>query len=172
MLALSSRVGLTVRRLSEVDAPLVQGLLDVSVDYYQLVYGEPARPDEGLNILTELPVGTALSDKSVFGFFKSNQQCVGVLDGVLNFRTEGEWYLGFLLLAPTARGQRRGSQILNATFDWLRSLGVRSVRLGCAEQNVAGRRFWEHHGFRVDKVFPPRMLGARQTVLLEYVRLL
>ena len=172
MLTFPFELGLTVRRLSEVDAPLVQGLLDVSADYYGLVYGEPARADEGLNILTELPPGKTLPDKFVLGFLGADQQLAGVLDGVLNFRTEGEWYLGFLLLAPTTRGHGRGSQILKATFDWLRSLGAHTVRLGCAEQNLAGRRFWERHGFRLEKTFPPRVLGARETVLLEYTRAL
>lgn len=172
MLALASHLGLTVRRLSEADAPRVQGLLNICAEYYGLVYGEPARADEGLNILTELPPGRMASDKTVFGFFGADQQLTGVLDGVLHFRTDGEWYLGFLLLAPTARSQGLGTHLLDATFDWLRSLSVRTVRLGCAEQNLAGRRFWERHGFRVEKTFPPRTLGARETVLLEYTRAL
>jgi ribosomal protein S18 acetylase RimI-like enzyme len=46
------------------------------------------------------------------------------------------------------------------------------MRLAVAEQNTGGLRFWERHGYRVEKRFPPRDLGARQTVLLELVRAL
>lgn len=169
VLVLPPQIPMAARQLMKSDAAMVQVLCDESVDYYQLVYGGPASANEGLEILTELPPGKPSEDKFVFGFFAGNR-FVGVLDLVRDFRSAGEWYLGLLLLTPDARGHHHGSLILDATFHWLRHKAARSIRLACAEQNEQGRRFWERHGFRSEATFPPRQLGSRQTVLMEYVR--
>jgi GNAT superfamily N-acetyltransferase len=158
--------------LLDGDAPLVQALCEQCRDYHVIVHGEPAGPGEGLKVLTELPPGKDMEDKFVFGFFDARGELKGVLDLVRDFRVPGEWYLGLLLLAPDVRHTGIGGSVLHATRDWLHAQGARSIRLGCAEQNADGRRFWEHHGFAPAKTFPPRQLGARQTVLIEYLRFL
>jgi ribosomal protein S18 acetylase RimI-like enzyme len=44
------------------------------------------------------------------------------------------------------------------------------MRLSVAEQNEGGMRFWTRQGYRVEKRFPPRRMGERDTVLLELKR--
>lgn len=85
-------------------------------------------------------------------------------------REPGEWYLGLLLLKPGARGHGLGEGVLRAAEGWAREQGARRMRLACAEQNTAGRRFWERQGYRMDRLFPPRRMGARETVLVELIR--
>lgn len=164
---------LTLRRLGVDDAPMVQAVCDASADYHVLLYGEPAGPSEGLNVLTEVPPGRSLEDKFTFGFFERGPgRPRGVLDLLHGHRVAEEWYLGLLLLDPALRARRLGTAIVEATLDWLREEGTRSVRLAVAEQNVAARRFWERFGFVADRTFPPKLQGLREVVLIEFRRVL
>lgn len=172
MLSLPADSGLRARRLTEADTGALQALCEACVDYHTLVYGQPAGPDEARTQLTELPPGKTLEDKFFFGLFTPRPRLCGALDFIRDFREPGEWYLGLLMLEPGARGNGLGEAVLKAAEDWVRGQGGRRIRLAVAEQNTGGLRFWERHGFREDKRFPPRDMGARQTVLLELVHAL
>lgn len=175
MLVLPEDSGLRARRLTEVDPEAVralQALCEACADYHTLVYGQPPGPDEARDLLTELPPGRTLEDKFFFGLFTPRPRLCGALDFIRDFREPGEWYLGLLMLEPGARGQGLGATVLQAAEAWVRGQGARRVRLAVAEQNEGGRRFWERHGYRVDKRFAPRELGVRRTVLVEFVHAL
>ncbi|XXF76073.1 GNAT family N-acetyltransferase [Myxococcaceae bacterium GXIMD 01537] len=172
MLTLPEDSGLRARRLTEADAGALQALCEACEDYHWLVYGQPAGPDEARELLAELPPGRTRADKFLFGLFTPRPRLCGVLDLVRDVREPGEWYLGLLLLEPGARGQGHGARVVQAAESWARGQGAHRMRLAVAEQNAAGRGFWERQGYREDKRFPPRMLGARETVLLEFVRAL
>lgn len=164
--------GLRARGLTDADVPALQALCEACADYHQLVYGQPAGPDEARSLLAELPPGRTLADKFFFGLFTPRPRLCGALDFIRDFREPGEWYLGLLLLEPQARGHGLGDTVLRAAEAWAQAQGARRIRLACAEQNTGGQRFWERHGYRVEKRFPPRIMGARETVLLELVRAL
>jgi len=170
VLQLPADTGLTARRLDEKDTAALQGLCDACADYHVLIEGQPAGPDEALNQLMELPPGKALEDKFFFGLFTPRPRLCGALDLLRNFREPGEWYLGLLLFEPGVRGQGLGERVLRAAEDWARAQGARRMRLACAEQNEAGRRFWERQGYREDRRFPPRLRGVRATVFVELTR--
>ena len=153
-----------MRRLGLADAPMVQALCERCADYYTLVQGAPAGPTEGETLLTELPPGRGAADKFVFAIEG------GVVDLVRDFRVPGEWYLGLLLFAPEARSQGRGARALEQVVTWLREQGVVRLRLAVAEQNVRALKFWQRQGFQLDQRFPPRVIGTRETVLLELKR--
>ena len=170
MLRLPSDSGLTARRINEKDTAALQALCEACADYHTLIEGQPAGPDEARHQLALLPPGKTQEDKFVFGLFTPRPRLCGVLDLARDYREPGEWYLGLLLLEPGVRGRGLGEQVLRAAEDWAHSQGARRMRLACAEQNEAGRRFWERQGYRVDRVFPPRRMGVRDTVLLELKR--
>lgn len=169
MLSLPPELGLTARRLEEKDTAALQALCDACADYHVLIYGEPAGPGEARNLLTELPPGRTLEDKFFFGLFTPRPRLCGALELMRDCREPGEWYLGLLLLEPGVRGKGLGEGILRAAEGWMRARGAWRIRLACAEQNTSGRRFWERHGYREDKHFPPRRMGVRETVLVEFV---
>lgn len=171
-LTLPADLGLTARTLGPEDAPALQTLCEACADYHVLVYGAPPAPDEARNLLFELPPGKAAQDKHFWGLFTPRPRLVGAVDLVRDVRRPGEWYLGLLLLEPQARGLGHGEAVLRALEAFARDHGADALRLACAEQNLSGRKFWERHGFREDRRFPPRQLGARQTVLVEYLRAL
>ncbi|WP_224242930.1 GNAT family N-acetyltransferase [Hyalangium gracile] len=170
MLLLPPDSGLTARRIDENDTAALQALCEACTDYHELIYGQPAAPDEASQLLRMLPPGKTLADKLIFGLFTPRPRLCGVLDVARDYREPGEWYLGLLLLEPAVRGHGQGERVLRALEDWARSQGARRMRLACAEQNEAGRRFWERQGYRVDRRFPPRRMGVRDTVLLEFLR--
>jgi GNAT superfamily N-acetyltransferase len=169
VLCLPSDSSLTARLLDEKDTVALQALCDACADYHVLLQGEPAGPDEARHLLAELPPGKAREDKFFFGLFTPRPRLCGALDLVRDFREPGEWYLGLLLLEPGARGRGLGEDVLRAAEGWARTQGARRMRLACAEQNEAGRRFWERHGYRADRHFPPRRMGSKETVLVEFV---
>ena len=158
-----------MERLGEKDEAALQSLVDSCGDYYGLVYGAPAPSGEAQLLLGELPPGKTQADKHMFGFFRG-LELYGVLDIVRGYREPLDWYLGLLLLSPWARGGGFGTMIFEELISWVRAEGGKRVRLAVAEQNVRGRRFWDRHGFQLDKRFPPKKLIARETVFLELVR--
>lgn len=169
-LELPAALGLSARRLGPQDAPALQALCEACADYHALVYGAPAGPDEAQSLLAELPPGRTPEDKFLWGLFTPRPRLCGAVDLIRDVRRPGEWYLGLLLLEPQARGLGHGEAVLRAVEAFARAHGADALRLACAEQNLGGRRFWERQGFREDRWFPPRQLGARETVLIEYVR--
>ena len=170
MIALPADTGLTARRLDEKDTAALQALCEACIEFHVLIEGRPARPDEAQHLMAELPPGKTLTDKFFFGLFTPRPRLCGVLDLLRDYREPGEWYLGLLLLEPGARGQGLGGRVVRAAEDWVRSQGGRLMRLAVAEQNEGGLRFWERQGYRVEKRFPPRRMGERDTVLLELER--
>lgn len=170
MLSLPPELNLASRLLEDKDVPELQGLCGACADYHLLIYDEPAGPNEARRLLTMLPPGRTLEDKFFFGLFTPRPRLCGALDLVRDVREPGEWYLGLLLLEPGARGHGLGEGILRAAEAWAREQGAWRMRLACAEQNTAGRRFWERQGYRADRHFPPRRMGARETVMVELVR--
>lgn len=170
MLSLPSDTGLMARRLDDKDTAALQALCEACADYHILLEGRPARPDEAQHQMAELPPGKTLTDKFFFGLFTPRPRLCGALDLLRDYREPGEWYLGLLLLEPEARGRGLGERVVRAAEDWVRAQGARRMRLACAEQNEGGRRFWERQGYRVEKRFPPRRMGNKETVLLELRR--
>jgi GNAT superfamily N-acetyltransferase len=170
VLSLPPELNLTARLLEDKDLPALQGLCEACPDYYTLDFGQPAGPDEARHLLAELPPGRTLQDKFFFGLFTPRPRLCGALDLMRDVREPGEWYLGLLLLEPEARGHGLGERVLRAAEAWAREQGAWRMRLACAEQNKGGRRFWERQGYRADRHFPPRRMGARETVLVELVR--
>lgn len=170
VLLLPDDTGLTARRLDEKDTAILQELCDACADYHVIVEGEPAGPEKARELLAELPPGKTLEDKFFFGLFTPRPRLCGALDLLRNYREPGEWYLGLLLLEPGVRGRGLGERVLRAAEDWARAQGAKRIKLACAEQNESGRRFWERQGYGDPRRFPPRRMGARETVLLEFTR--
>jgi ribosomal protein S18 acetylase RimI-like enzyme len=170
VIPLPADTGLTARRLDEKDTAALQALCEACTEFHVLIEGRPARPDEAQHLMAELPPGKTLTDKFFFGLFTPRPRLCGALDLLRGYREPDEWYLGLLLLEPAARGQGLGGRVVRAAEAWVRSQGGRLMRLAVAEQNEGGLRFWERQGYRVEKRFPPRRMGERDTVLLELKR--
>ncbi len=150
---------LTAERVADADVDLFQPLLERCEDFYQRCYGRPARPDEAKQMPLERPPGLGPERGHLFALRDAGGVLVGILEAVSDFPSPGEWYLGLMLLAPEARGHRRGEAVIRAYEDWLRGQGVRLLRLGVSEPNPAARRFWTRVGFREETWVGPLEQG-------------
>lgn len=154
---------LTAERVSDADADLFQPLLERCEDFFQRCYGRPARPDEAKQMPLERPPGLGPERGHLLALRDGGQRLVGIQEGVSDFPSPGEWYLGLMLLAPEVRGHGRGAAVIRAYEDWLRGQGARLLRLGVAEQNPDAHRFWTRVGLQ-DEVW----VGPVEQGLLKY----
>ncbi|MNY20851.1 putative acetyltransferase [compost metagenome] len=135
-------------RLSLADAPRLQPLLEACEDYFLMITGEGAGPQEAESELASLPPGKTLDEKFFIGLQKPEGNLVGVLDVVKDYPEPGIWYLGLLLLHPRERAKGLGASLHAQLCENLREHGGRAIRLGVLEQNEKALRFWERMGYR------------------------
>jgi ribosomal protein S18 acetylase RimI-like enzyme len=147
------------------DVGKIQSLLEKCADYNEMLTGEPVEPEDGFELLADLPSGKTLEEKHVLGIFDCMNDLIGVLDFVENYPDEGEWYIGLLLLDPDKRNKGIGERVLRAFEDWARQSGVMAVRLGVVEQNDGAFRFWTRAGYEPVEKRPARWYGAREQVV-------
>ena len=135
-------------RLSLADALRLQPLLEACEDYFLLITGEAAGPQEAESELASLPPGKTLDEKFFIGLQKSDGSLVGALDLVKDYPEPGIWYLGLLLLHPAERAKGLGASLHAQLCESLREHGGRAIRLGVLEQNEKALRFWDRMGYR------------------------
>ena len=167
MLTLPSIADLEARPLLPEQQPLLQALLQRCDDYHQLVYGQPARPDEAEALVRERPPGLREDQKHLWGLFTPEGALGGAVDSLSDYPGPGEWYLGLLLLEPSLRGGGRGRAVAQAYETYVRRAGGHVLRLAVAEQNEAGLRFWKRLGFTEEARVGPKLLGARESYFLR-----
>jgi len=167
MTVLFHAADLSAERVADTDVECFQALLTHCEDYHQLVYGRPATEDEARRFPSERPPGLTPEQAHLLALRDTNGRMVGMLEGLKDYPSPGEWYLGLMLLAPEVRGQGRGEAVLQAYVSQVRAEGGRLLRLAAVEQNEAGRRFWARMGFQEEKWVGPLEQGLRMNRLLR-----
>ncbi|MDP2012553.1 MAG: GNAT family N-acetyltransferase [Phenylobacterium sp.] len=124
----------------------LQVLLERCEDFEILVTGHPPGPYAAEALLTDAPPDHPLRDKFVIGAW-TDRGLTATVELLRDFPERHVWYLGLLLVAPEARGQRLGERILAAVKSWIISQDGRAVRLIVQDQNPAALRFWLAQGF-------------------------
>ena len=158
--------------LTEADAPIVQRLFDRAADYFMLVEGRPAGPDAAMEQLTRGPAGHGPDDLVNLGVADRDGGLAGLVGLVRDHRAPGQWYLGLMLLDPAWRGYGYGSTVYWSIQHWLESQGARSILLAAVERNHRAHRFWLSLGFGNPRPYPPRRIGLKEHVLVEYEKTL
>ncbi|HHY64973.1 MAG TPA: GNAT family N-acetyltransferase [Clostridiaceae bacterium] len=136
-----------VRLLNSADENLVQDLCERCSDYYLLAEGRLPDKKAGHGILSDLPPGKESSDKFVYGVFNPDNVLVAVADIVRNYREEGEWMLGLLLIDPNERGSGLGRIIHEYIKNMVREQGGVKIRIGVLEDNIRAVKFWTGLGY-------------------------
>ena len=135
-------------RLTSADAPRLQRFLMECEDYFLMISGEAAGPQEAEEELLRLPPGKSLDDKVFMGLQEADGRLAGVFDVVKDYPEPGIWYLGLLLLHPAKRSQGHGEAIHAQLCACIRSQGGSAIRLGVVERNESALRFWTQRGYR------------------------
>lgn len=81
-------------------------------------------------------------DKKIRGFC-----CAYVCQNLAMFLPSELGYVSDLYLAPEARGQGLGREMVGTVVEWFRSQGVSSVQLQVYRANGVGHEFWKAMGF-------------------------
>ena len=141
--------GFELRRLERADVTALQDLFERCADHFVLHDGEPPGPDAAEIEFDDIPPGRTLADKHLHGLVAVDEsdRLVAVLESVTGFPDDETWFLGLLLVDPAARGSGIGAAMLMWFETMAAASGYAAVRLAVIRPNVAGRRFWERHGY-------------------------
>ncbi len=157
-----------VRPLGEDDIPLIQNLGVRCADYSYLVMGRPPDPADARALLENVPPEKTRQDNLVLGVFeKQAESLVGVLEAIRDYPEPDTWYIGVLLLDPTARGGGLGDRLHRAFAGWSLRQGVQRLKLSVLDENVAARRFWERLGYTVTRALPAQAFGDKTHTRVE-----
>jgi RimJ/RimL family protein N-acetyltransferase len=157
----------TAELLLAADLDLVIQLNETCSDFFLFQNGLPPGEDDARDVFEHVPPQSTGVTKLPIGIFHS-EHMVGVLDVLRCYRTHSDWYIGFMLLAPSFRGQGFGTEIHNEFVGYARSAGAHRLLIAVLEANESGRRFWLRLGYRKVKDYPPKQFGKRLHALTEF----
>ena len=160
--------GHRVFRLTEAEAQPIQRLFERSVDYFELLEGQPAGPDAAWDQLRDGPAERVPQDLINLGIADRDGGLPGLVGLLRHHRQPDQWYLGLMLLDPAWRGHGFGSTVYWSVQHWLERQGARSILLAVVRDNHRAHRFWQSLGFGLPRSYPARQIGLRRHVLIEY----
>ena len=168
---LFSTARFTAQLLSVADLDLVIQLNKNCSDFFVFQNGLPPSEDDAREVFEFIPARSSGATKLPIGIFLS-EELIGMMDVLRDYRTASEWYLGFMLFAPSFRSQGFGTETHNEFVSYARSAGAHRLLLAVLEENDSARRFWLRLGYRKVKDYPPRQFGKCLHALTEFEMLL
>ncbi len=147
--------GFTVRALAEGDVRELQALFDADPDYFEMAHARPAAMDEVDQIRKALPPEKTQADKFLHLVIDQRNRIAALTDVIRGFPEPHIWYLGFLYLAKSARGQGLGRRMLQALYPWVRANRGTALRLGVVEENAHARHLYATEGFALQVIREP-----------------
>jgi GNAT superfamily N-acetyltransferase len=141
-----------------------------SADYLTLVNGEPPNERDVAEFFTDVAPGRDVGEMLKLGIESADGRLVGVADVAPGYPGPDTWYIGLLLLEPSARGSGAGRR----AFEWIstaaRGQGARRILISVLEENAAALDFWRHLGFVVLQRLEPRRFRMRDHARYELER--
>jgi RimJ/RimL family protein N-acetyltransferase len=157
--SLPALAGYSLRQLTPEELPLLQALCERCAEAIEQntglepglslehILGLPPGPSMAQDLAHALPPSKGYEDKFLLGIFARPEELSGVLDVIRDYPTQGEWWLGVLMLEPARRGQGLGEGVCRAVEQWAKEAGARSLRLVVSAQNRRAHQFWQRLGF-------------------------
>jgi RimJ/RimL family protein N-acetyltransferase len=162
---------LTAELLSAADLDLIIQLNKTCSDFFSFQNGLPPSEDDAREIFEFVPPQSHGATKLPIGIFHA-ERLVGVMDVLRGYRATSDWYIGFMLLAPSFRGQGFGTEIHSGFVSYARRGGTQRLLIAVLEANDSARRFWLRLGYRKVKHYPPIQFGKRLHALTEFEMIL
>lgn len=144
---LSSRYA--VRFMRDSDADRILDLCLQNTQYYQFCGKQPSR-ELVLNDLHITPPGIGMSSKYYVGFY-NNTVLVAIMDLINGYPSNDYVFIGFFMMNKQFQGHQIGSGIIQEVCQYLKELGIKTVRLGIDKGNPQSTHFWKKNGFLVIK---------------------
>jgi RimJ/RimL family protein N-acetyltransferase len=157
----------TAELLSPADLDFVIQLNKTCSDFFLFQNGLPPGDNDARAIFEFVSPQAHGATKLPIGIFDS-EHLIGVVDVLRGYRTSSEWYIGFMLLVPSFRGQGFGAEIHREFVGYARSAGAQRLLLAVLEANESAQRFWLGLGYRKIKDYPPMQFGKCLHALNEF----
>jgi ribosomal protein S18 acetylase RimI-like enzyme len=136
-----------VRAIDRSETELVQRLHERCSDFWTLVEGAPPPADFARELMHEVPPGGMLDHKHVLGVAGDDGELVALLDIYDGYPEPHAWYVSLLVIAPEARGNGLGAELVAYCEAFARARGGRALRLIVQDQNPRALAFWMREGF-------------------------
>jgi ribosomal protein S18 acetylase RimI-like enzyme len=161
-------MALNIRAIARDDDVLVQRLHERCSDFWELVEGIAPPPGFARELLDEVPPGGVIDHKHVLGVFADD--LVALLDLYDGYPEPTAWYVSLLVIAPEARGNGLGRELLAYGEAYVHARGGRVLRLIVQEQNSRALAFWIREGFVYEATTTQKI--GRPNVVTRLVKLL
>ena len=142
---LSSRYA--VRFMRDSDADRILDLCLQNTQYYQYCGKQPSK-ELILNDLHITPPGIKMSSKYYVGFYE-NRVLVAIMDLIIGYPSNDSGFIGFFMMNKQLQGRQIGSGIIQEVCQYLKEIGMKTLRLGMDKENPQSNHFWKKNGFLV-----------------------
>ena len=133
------------------DGAAVLDLCRRAADYVRLEKGADPDMDYVQVEMTDAPQNVQPEHLWCWGYQHTDGQIDGIATCLKGFYRKQDWYLGLLLMAPTARGNGLGAQLAHHVIAQARSDAADCLRVAVLDTNPRARVFWERLGFAHEK---------------------
>ena len=161
----------TAELLSLADLDLVIQLNETCSDFFLFQNGLPPAEADAREVFEFVPPQCDRAQKLPIGIFHS-EHLIGVMEVLRGYRTASDWYIGFMLLAPSFRGQGFGNEIHNEFVIYSRRERTQRLLIAVLEANVSARRFWLRLGYRKVEDYPAKQFGKCLHAITEFEMIL
>lgn len=139
-----------LRLLTRSDSALIQPVFDACVDYALMQDGQPFGSTTAELEFDEVPPGFSTDAKRIFAIEPPHCLPVGILEGLRGYPSPNIWFIGLMLIIPSARSRGIGASALAELEDYARSVDdCTEIELAVLKVNEQGLRFWQGRGFSV-----------------------
>lgn len=157
--------------LTEVDVGDIAELYVRCADYFLLQDGELATAADAAGLFQDVPPEKEHADQTILGW-KGSDGLYAMAAILRDYPSPGTWYLGFLIVDASLRGQGLGHSLYQIIEHWVRERGAKEIRLSVLEANFAGERFWRSLGFSEVRRLGPNAFKTRTHRRVEFNRVL
>jgi GNAT superfamily N-acetyltransferase len=139
----------SVKTLDISIAELLQALYEKCADYNYLMEGRPPSATAALDEFTAIPEGKSLDDKHMLGIFDSQEELIGLIEGIQNYPESKCWWIGLIMLAPAHRCKGILYPLVKGFEYWMAMQGMDYVMGSVVETNRKVLRLWQQMGFEI-----------------------
>jgi GNAT superfamily N-acetyltransferase len=158
-----------IRPLTRNDHSAILALFHASADYIRLERDEEPGPQLVEEFFSDAPPGQRPEDGHRSGIF-DGETLLALAEMSFGFPTEGDSYLGLMMVREAARGQGLGRQLLCHLEDIARSKGAHRMFLAVFDANPRALSFWQRQGFLPTGVRGSVTNGAKTQGVVRLVK--
>ena len=155
--------------LTLADSVAIASLFARCEDFFILQDGEPATSRDTKALFTDVPSERSASDQLTVGYWKGSD-LMGLATLLIGYPHQADWYLGFLLLDPSLRGEGVGAAIFRSLEEWASQHAAKRMLVAVLEQNQRALLFWQRLGFESLRITGPTAFKGKAHLVIELAK--